>query len=48
LFQYPDDELPLVLPEKNYGKRATLRTEKGEHVKEKIQKKLDEVFNDDS
>lgn len=34
------------IPEKNYGKRETMRTKKGEHVKEKIQKKLDDIFKE--
>lgn len=36
------------IPEKNYGKREILRTKKGEHIKDKIQKKLDDVYNDNS
>lgn len=47
-FQNAHDSPNRPIPEKNYGKRVLLRTEKGEHVKEKIQKKLDEVFNDNS
>lgn len=34
-----------TIPEKKYGKRETIRTKKGDHVKEKIKSTLDKVFD---